>query len=64
MMHKFPPPIKNYLTQSTNSADAEKLLPMALLGKVSREYENEVGFKNMPLGLIKGLRLGAVRKEK
>jgi hypothetical protein len=36
---------------------------MALLGKVNRQHKNEVGFKNMLLGLIKGLGVGAKRRE-
>lgn len=53
-----PPPIKNYMAQNVNSAEVEKLLPVTPLGEVSGEYKNAVGFKNMPLGLTKGLGLG------
>ena len=38
-------------------------MPMALLTEASGEYENEVGFKNSPLGLTKELGQGAARKE-
>lgn len=37
---------------------------MAQLREVSGEYEDEVGFKDRPLGLAKEPGLGAARKEK
>lgn len=60
-----PTPSKNDLPSNVNSAGVEKLCcQWHCWGRWVGEWENETGFRNVPLGFTKRLRLGAGKKGK